>query len=149
MSPSKMTVLHISNKNYSVLLFSCTRTYVIRCLNLCGEIPYILLKGHLNYIQSMVMVLSNTVCLLGLMHWHVLIRCVSFTAIDSWSLDLQECISIIWAGKDIQWMNKLSNVSHHWSNRQLKTKSEWAERKRNTSDFGNLSFPLQQLERQW
>lgn len=81
--------------------------------------------------------------------WYVLIRFVSFTAIDSWSLSLQEGITIIWAGKDIQRMNKLSNVSHHWSNRQLRTKSEWAERERNMSGFGNLSFPLQQLERQW
>lgn len=81
--------------------------------------------------------------------WYVLIRFLWFMAIDSWKLDLQEGIAIIWTGKDIQWMNKLSNISHHWSNRQLRTKSEWAERKRNTSGFGNRSFPLQQLERQW
>lgn len=136
------------------------------------------MEVHPCYIQSIVMVLLNTVCLLLVRYyllllgrhaldslvsvtfcnliiscvdndWYVLIRFVSFTATDSWSLGLQEGITIIWAGKDIQWMNKLSNVSHHWSNRQLKTKSEWAERKRNTSGFGNLSFPLQQLERQW
>lgn len=81
--------------------------------------------------------------------WYVLIRFLSFTDIDSWRLGLQDGITIIWAGKDIQWMNKLSNISHHWSNRQLRTMSEWAERKRNTSGFGNRPFPLQQLERQW
>lgn len=80
---------------------------------------------------------------------YTLIRFLWFTATDSWRLDLQEGITIIWAGKDIPWMNKLRNISHHWSNIQLRTKSEWAERKRNTSGFGNRSFPLQQLERQW
>lgn len=136
---------------------------------------YLISSGNPSLLQPILTILLNMVCLLLLRYylllsekctlmcvtfcsliiscvgndWYVLIRFVSFTAIDSWSLGLQEGITIIWAGKDIQRMNKLSNVSYHWSNRQLRTKSEWAERKRNTSGFGNLSFPLQQLERQW
>lgn len=135
---------------------------------------YLFFSGGQSLLLPLLGVLLNTVCLFLLRYYllllekctlmcvtfcsliiscgnndcYILIRFLWFTTIDSWRLDSQEGITVIWAGKDIPWMNKLSNICHHWSNRQLRTKSEWAERKRNTSDFGNHSFPLQQLERQ-